>query len=274
MYYWDKVEEALKYIEKKTSVRPEAAVILGSGLGRAAESIEEPEIIPYEEIPYWPRSTAPGHAGRLVLGRLGGKTVAAMQGRVHYYEGYNMQEVTFPMRVLACLGVRALVATNASGGVNTDFRPGTIVAITDHINFMGVNPLAGVNNDKWGVRFPDMTEAYDKKFIETLERAAREENIELKKGVYIAFSGPSFETPAEVRMARIMGADMVGMSTVPEVLVANHMGVRVLGISCAANYAAGITQEKLTHTEVLEVMERCGGGLSRLVERFLAEAEL
>ena len=255
MYYWDKVEEALKYIEKKTSVRPEAAVILGSGLGRAAESIEEPEIIPYEDIPYWPRSTAPGHAGRLVLGRLGGKTVAAMQGRVHYYEGYNMQEVTFPMRVLACLGVRALVATNASGGVNTDFRPGTIAAITDHINFMGVNPL-------------------DKKFIETLERAAREENIELKKGVYIAFSGPSFETPAEVRMARIMGADMVGMSTVPEVLVANHMGVRVLGISCAANYAAGITQEKLTHTEVLEVMERSGGGLSRLVERFLAEAEL
>ena len=148
MYYWDKVEEALKYIEKKTSVRPEAAVILGSGLGRAAESIEEPEIIPYEDIPYWPRSTAPGHAGRLVLGRLGGKTVAAMQGRVHYYEGYNMQEVTFPMRVLACLGVRALVATNASGGVNTDFRPGTIAAITDHINFMGVNPLAGVNNDK------------------------------------------------------------------------------------------------------------------------------
>ena len=256
MYYWDKVEEALKYIEKKTSVRPEAAVILGSGLGRAAESIEEPEIIPYEDIPYWPRSTAPGHAGRLVLGRLGSKTVAAMQGRVHYYEGYNMQEVTFPMRVLACLGVRALVATNASGGVNTDFRPGTIAAITDHINFMGVNPLAGVNNDKWGVRFPDMTEAYDKKFIETLERAAREENIELKKGVYIAFSGPSFE------------------STVPEVLVANHMGVRVLGISCAANYAAGITQEKLTHTEVLEVMERSGGGLSRLVERFLAEAEL
>ena len=186
MYYWDKVEEALKYIEKKTSVRPEAAVILGSGLGRAAESIEEPEIIPYEDIPYWPRSTAPGHAGRLVLGRLGGKRVAAMQGRVHYYEGYNMQEVTFPMRVLACLGVKALVATNASGGVNLDFRPGTIAAITDHINFMGINPLAGVNNDKWGVRFPDMTEAYDKKFIETLERAAREENIELKKGVYIA----------------------------------------------------------------------------------------
>ncbi len=274
MYYWDKVEEALKYIEKKTSVRPQAAVILGSGLGRAAKSIEAAEIIPYDEIPYWPRPTAPGHAGRLVLGRLGGKAVAAMQGRVHYYEGYNMQEVTFPMRVLASLGVRALVATNASGGVNLDFRPGTIAAITDHINFMGVNPLAGVNHDEWGVRFPDMTEAYDKKFIETLENAAREENIELKKGVYIAFSGPSFETPAEVRMARLMGADMVGMSTVPEVLTANHMGVRVLGISCAANYAAGITSEKLTQEDVLSVMENSGEALSRLIERFLSEAEI
>ncbi len=274
MYYWDKVEEALKYIEKKTTVRPDAVVILGSGLGRAADSIEDPQVIPYDEIPYWPRSTAPGHAGRLVLGRLGGKAVAAMQGRVHYYEGYNMQEVTFPTRVLACLGVKALVATNASGGVNLGFSPGTIAAITDHINFMGVNPLAGVNNDKWGERFPDMTEAYDKKFIEALECAAREEKIELKKGVYMAFSGPSFETPAEVRMARVMGADMVGMSTVPEVLVANHMGVRVLGISCAANRAAGISPEKLTHKDVLEVMEKCGNDLSRLVERFLSEAEL
>ncbi|OUO91896.1 purine-nucleoside phosphorylase [Cloacibacillus sp. An23] len=274
MYYWDKVNEALKFIEKKSSVRPEAAVILGSGLGSIAERVDEAEVIPYGEIPYWPHSTAPGHAGRLVLGRLGGKRVAVMQGRVHYYEGYNMQEVTFPTRVLGCLGVRALVATNASGGINADFTPGTIAAIEDHINFMGVNPLAGVNNDEWGVRFPDMSEAYDKKFISVLERAASEENITLKKGVYIAFSGPSFETPAEVRMARILGADMVGMSTVPEVLTANHMGIRVLGISCAANYAAGITSDKLTQEDVLDIMVKCSGGVARLVERFLSEAEL
>ena len=274
MYYWDKVEEAQKFIEKRSAFSPEAAVILGSGLGEVAERVEEAEAIPYEEIPYWPRSTAPGHAGRLVIGRLAGRHVAVMQGRVHYYEGYTMQEVIFPTRVLASLGIKALVATNASGGVNMDFRPGTIAAIADHINLMGVNPLAGVNNDKWGARFPDMTEAYDKKFIKTLEAVAREEKIELKKGVYAAFSGPSFETPAEVRMARILGADMVGMSTVPEVLTANHMGVRVLGISCAANYAAGITQEKLTHEDVLSVMEKCGGDVSRLVMRFLSEAEL
>lgn len=274
MYYWDKVEEALKYVKKKSSVRPEAAVILGSGLGGLSRAIEAADVIPYTEIPYWPRSTAPGHAGRLVLGLIEGRPVAAMQGRVHYYEGYDMQEITFPVRVLASLGIKALVVTNASGSVNKDFLPGTIAAITDHINFMGANPLSGVNNEQWGPRFPDMSEAYDKKFIETLERAARSEKTEIKKGVYMAFSGPSFETPAEVRMARLLGADMVGMSTVPEVLTANHMGVRVLGISCAANYASGITKEKLTHDDVLAVMEKCGGGISRLIKRFLAEAEI
>lgn len=272
MYYWDKVEEAQKFIEKRSAIRPEVAVILGSGLGEVANCVKEAEIIPYEEIPYWPRSTAPGHAGRLVLGRLGGRQVAVMQGRVHYYEGYTMQEVIFPTRVLASLGVKALVATNASGGVNMDFRPGTIAAITDHINLMGVNPLAGVNNDKWGARFPDMSEPYDREFIRDLERAARVEKLDLKQGVYMAMSGPSFETPAEVRMARMLGADMVGMSTVPEVLAANHMGVRVAGISCAANYAAGITPEKLTHEDVLSVMEKCGASISRLVMRFIAEA--
>lgn len=274
MYYWDKVEEALKYVKKKSSVRPEAAVILGSGLGGLSRAIEAADVIPYTEIPYWPRSTAPGHAGRLVLGLIEGRPVAAMQGRVHYYEGYDMQEITFPVRVLASLGIKALVVTNASGSVNKDFLPGTIAAITDHINFMGANPLSGVNNEQWGPRFPDMSEAYDKKFIETLERAARSEKTEIKKGVYMAFSGPSFETPAEVRMARLLGADMVGMSTVPEVLTANHMGVRVLGISCAANYASGITKEKLTHDDVLTVMEKCGGGISRLIKRFLAEVEI
>ncbi len=274
MYYWDKVDEALKYIEKKTRIRPEAGIILGSGLGNAVKLVEEAETISYCDIPYWPHSTAPGHAGRLVLGFIGSKAVAVMQGRVHYYEGYNMQEVTFPTRVLGCLGIKALVATNASGGINAGFAPGTIAAMEDHIKIMGANPLVGVNNDDWGARFPDMSEAYDKKFTEILERAAREEKIELKKGVYIAFSGPSFETPAEVRMARLLGADMVGMSTVPEVLAANHMGIRVLGISCAANYAAGIARGKLTHEDVLAIMAKCSGAVSRLIERFLAEAEL
>ncbi len=274
MYHWDKVDEALRYIEKRTSLRPQAAIVLGSGLGRVAEQLERPEIIPYEEIPYWPRSTAPGHEGKLLLGYLRGVPVAVMQGRVHYYEGYTMAEVTFPVRVLGQLGVKALVATNASGAVNTDIAPGSIVAIEDHINFMGTNPLIGVNNDNWGTRFPDMTEAYDKEFLRVLERAAAKEGLALRRGVYIAFSGPSFETPAEVRMARALGADIVGMSTVPEVIAANHMGIRVLGLSCAANYGAGITAEKLTHQEVLETMSQAGESVARLIEAFIGEVGL
>lgn len=274
MYHWDKVEEALRYIGKRGCASPEIAVILGSGLGRVADVLERPEIIPYEEIPYWPRSTAPGHEGKLILGSMGGKRVAVMQGRVHYYEGYTMAEVTFPIRVLGSLGIKALVATNASGAVNPDIRPGSVAAIVDHINFMGTNPLIGVNNDKWGERFPDMSAAYDGEFIRTAEKAAAAEGLELKKGVYMAFSGPSFETPAEIRMARAMGADLVGMSTVPEVTAANHMGIRVLGLSCASNYAAGITSEKLTHREVLEVMSRCGESVAALIERFIDEVSL
>lgn len=274
MYHWDKVDEALRYIEKRTSLRPQAAIVLGSGLGRVAEQLERPEIIPYEEIPYWPRSTAPGHEGKLLLGYLRGVPVAVMQGRVHYYEGYTMAEVTFPVRVLGQLGVKALVATNASGAVNTDIAPGSIIAIEDHINFMGTNPLIGVNNDNWGTRFPDMTEAYDKEFLRVLERAAAKEGLALRRGVYIAFSGPSFETPAEVRMARALGADIVGMSTVPEVIAANHMGIRVLGLSCAANYGAGITADKLTHQEVLETMSQAGESVARLIEAFIGEVGL
>lgn len=274
MYHWDKVDEALRYIERRSAIRPQAAIVLGSGLGRIAEQLERPEIIPYEEIPYWPRSTAPGHEGKLLLGYLRGTPVAAMQGRVHYYEGYTMAEVTFPVRVLGQLGIKALVVTNASGAVNTDIAPGSIVAIEDHINYMGTNPLIGVNNDDWGTRFPDMTEAYDKEFLRILEHAAAKEGIALRRGVYIAFSGPSFETPAEIRMARTFGADIVGMSTVPEVIAANHMGIRVLGISCAANYAAGITSEKLTHQEVLETMSKAGESVARLIEAFIEEVRL
>lgn len=274
MYHWDKVDEAVKYLEKRMTVRPRAALVLGSGLGSVAEHVEGAQAIPYEEIPNWPRSTAPGHAGRLVVGTLHGTPVAVMQGRVHFYEGYSMAEVTFPARVLALLGAKMLVVTNASGSINKDILPGSIVAIEDHLNLMGTNPLIGTNNDDWGPRFPDMTEAYDRQLLAVLERAAAREGIALKRGIYAAFSGPSFETPAEVRMAQKLGADIVGMSTVPEVIIANHMGVRVVGISCAANYGAGMSPTKLSHREVLEATAKCGESLARLVEAFLAEAHL
>lgn len=270
----EKVDEALKFITKKSKLRPDTAVILGSGLGKLADAMEDAEVIPYADIPFWPHSTAPGHAGMLLLGRCGGHSVAMMQGRVHYYEGYSMEEVTFPVRVLGTLGVKTLVATNASGGINRDMPAGSIMAITDHINYMGMNPLIGANNDEWGPRFPDMTHAYDPGLLSLLERAAAEENIKLCHGVYIAFSGPSYETPAEIRMARAMGADAVGMSTVPEVTVANHMGMKVCGVSGISNYAAGITGEKLTGEEVLTAMAKISNCLCRLLERFIKEASI
>lgn len=270
----EKVELAKEYIKTKIEAVPDIAVVLGSGLGSLADEVESQVIIPYTDIPYWPRSTVTGHAGRLVIGKLHGTPVIMMQGRVHYYEGYSMTEVTFPTRVLAVLGIKAIVLTNASGGVNTDIKPGTIVAIQDHINYMGINPLIGENNPDWGVHFPDMTMAYDRDFIKLTCDIAEREGILLRKGVYIAFSGPSFETPAEIRMARILGADVVGMSTVPEVIAANHMGVRVCGISCVANYGAGITDNKLTHQEVMDAMNAASGSLCKLVSKFIKEVKL
>lgn len=270
----EKVAEARKYIEERVSVKPDIAMILGSGLGNLAEEVTDSVIIPYSNIPYWPRSTAPGHAGRLIIGRYKGHSVAVMQGRVHYYEGYTMQEVTFPTRVLGELGVRLLIVTNASGAVNTEIKPGSLVAIEDHINYMGINPLIGENNDDWGVRFPDMTHAYDVEMTEALKKVAKSSSIDLRSGVYIAFSGPSFETPAEIRMARTVGADIVGMSTVPEVITANHMGIKVCGISCAANYAAGITNNKLTHTEVLETMNAAADTMQKLISLFIRDIKL
>ena len=271
----DKVSEACEYIKSRITREPAVALVLGSGLGSLADKLTAPEIIPYSDIPYWPRTTAIGHAGRLVAGRFDNSNtdVVIMQGRVHYYEGYTMSEVTFPTRVLAQLGVRSILFTNASGAVNPDIATGTIVAIEDHINYMGTNPLIGINNDEWGPRFPDMTRAYDKKYISLLEKIAADNNITLKKGVYIAFSGPSFETPSEVRMAGMLGADIVGMSTVPEVIVANHMGLRVCGLSCAANLAAGLTDNILTQEEVLDTMSRTVEKLSALIEEFVREMD-
>ena len=271
MLYSEKLTEAVKSLSEKISAIPDVAIVLGSGLGSIADSVGSPKVVRYEEIPFWPRSTAPGHAGKLVFGELEGTKVVLMQGRVHYYEGYTMEEVVFPVRVLGLLGVKTLVVTNASGGINESIPAGGIVAIEDHINFMGTNPLIGENDDKSGPRFPDMTEAFDREYIGRLEKAAKKENIDLYRGIYIAFSGPSFETPAEIRMAKTMGADLVGMSTVPEVIAANHMGIRVCGISCVANAAAGISKNKLTHQEVLDTMKGSSESLCRLIFAFLRE---
>ncbi|MDR0764510.1 MAG: purine-nucleoside phosphorylase [Synergistaceae bacterium] len=264
-----KVTEALTFVTERIASRPRVGIVLGSGLGCIADAVENPVAIPYGDIPHWPRTTAQGHAGRLVLGELEGVKVVVMQGRVHHYEGYSASEVTFPIRVLGELGISTLFATNASGGVNLGYRPGDLVAVYDHINFMGINPLAGRNNEKWGPRFPDMSYAYDHEYLEMLESAAAEEKIPLRRGVYIAFSGPSFETPAEIRMARVMGADIVGMSTIPEVITANHMNVRAAAVSCVANFAAGVKPEKLRHQEVLDSMARAARSMERLLRGFL-----
>lgn len=274
MHYKEKVDEALLYIDKKIKIKPEFAIILGSGLGRLADSVKNAVIIPYSDIPYWPRSTAPGHAGKLVIGYLEGRPVAIMQGRVHYYEGYTMEEISYPIRVLGKLGIKALIATNASGGIKADILPGTIVGISDHINFMGDNPLIGENDDEIGTRFPDMSQTYDREFLNVLQKSAEKEGIVFEKGVYIGFSGPSFETPAEIVMSRILGADIVGMSTVPEVITANHMGIRVCGISCVANYAAGMSDNKLTHHEVLQTMNKSSDSICRLICTFLKDIVL
>jgi len=261
MTYKEKVYSAVEFLRTKISEVPEVAIVLGSGLGSFADEIQEAVDIPYEDIPFWPRSTVPGHAGRLVIGHVGNNYVIALNGRVHYYEGYSMDEVTFPVRVCGLLGVKALVLTNASGGINYGLKPGDLVLIYDHINFMGVNPLRSEDRDFFEPRFPDMTFVYDSKLMDLCEHIAQENGIILKRGLYIAFSGPSFETPAEIRMSRLLGADVVGMSTVPEAIVARQMGMRVCAISCVANYAAGMEGKVLTHEEVLEEMGRASGKL-------------
>jgi len=267
----EKTTEAIAAIKRRATLMPRVGLILGSGLGDVAHAIENSVAIPYQEIPYWPRTTAIGHAGRLIVGTFEGVPIAVMQGRVHYYEGYTMDEVVFPIRILGELGVESLIITNASGGVNLAYHPGDLVAVDDHINYMGTNPLIGANNGEWGPRFPDMTYAYDREYLDMLAKVAEEEKITLRRGVYIAFTGPSYETPAEIRMSRAMGADVVGMSTVPEVIAANHMGIRVAAVSCVANYAAGVKDQRLHHQEVLDGMAKASGALTRLVSAFLRE---
>ena len=247
-----KVHAAADYILERIDKRPAIGLILGSGLGDLADSLENKVVLPYEEIPFFPRSGVAGHAGALVIGEICGKTVVVMQGRVHYYEGHEQQLITMPVRVKKLLGVERLVLTNAAGGVNLNYAPGDLMLISDHINFSGSNPLIGDNLDEFGPRFPDASDVYTSRLRKALLPEAEQAGIALKQGVYMMFSGPSFETPAEIRMARVLGADAVGMSTVPEALVAAHCGMEVIGVSCISNMAAGILPQKLSHQEVMD----------------------
>jgi purine-nucleoside phosphorylase len=266
-------KKAVEYIEDRLSIKPSIGLILGSGLGEMADRIEEKTIIDYSEIPGFPVSTVKGHAGRLVAGRLMGKELVAMQGRFHFYEGYSMEEVTFPVRVMRLLGVDSLIVTNAAGGVNREFTPGDLMVITDHINLLGTNPLRGRNVDLMGPRFPDMSKAYDRELVGIALRCAKKRNVEIRTGVYCAMPGPSYETPAEIRMVKIVGGDAVGMSTVPEVIVANHCGMRVLGISCITNMAAGILDRPLRHEEVMEVGEKARDKFVTLLKEIIKEMD-
>ena len=265
----EQLTETAAFIKSKGVGEVEFGLILGSGLGELGDEVSNPIVIPYEEIPHFPVSTVVGHAGQLVYGDLAGKKVLAMQGRFHYYEGNSMQAVTFPVRVMKALGAHSLVVTNAAGGLNTSFQPGNLMLITDQINFTGTNPLIGENDDELGPRFPDMSAPYDREYGQAARRVADKLKITLQQGVYMGFTGPTYETPAEIRMARMMGADAVGMSTVPEVIVARHMSMRVLGITCVTNLAAGM-QANLNHAEVVETTERVKADFKTLIKDTLA----
>ncbi len=274
MTYYDRVVEAAALLKSKLGfLEPRIGIVLGSGLGAVADAVAGPVIVPYREIPHFPQSTVEGHSGRIVAGTLGGAPVFVMQGRVHFYEGYSPREVTFPMRVLGALGVRAVVLTNAAGGIAPQYHPGQLVVVADHINMMGWNPLTGRNEARFafrpgaGLRFFDMTEAYSKALRAAAKEAALEEGFTVEEGVYLATPGPSFETPAEVRAFRALGATLVGMSTVPETIVARHMGIEVLGISCVTNLAAGLSATKLSHEEVNETGRQVEGRLAALLKR-------
>jgi purine-nucleoside phosphorylase len=264
-------QSAAKFLLSQTPLRPRIGLVLGSGLGAFADELADAIRIPYTNIPFFPRSTAVGHAGQMVIGTADGIPVAAMQGRVHLYEGYSPREVAFPMRVLDQMDVHAVVLTNAAGGINLEYKQGALVVITDHINLQGHNPLVGPNDDRFGPRFPDMTQAYWKPYREIALQGAAKLGKTLYQGVYAALLGPNYETPAEIRYLRTIGADLVGMSTVPEVIVARHMGVKVLAISCVTNMAAGILDQTINHEEVLETGERVKGDFVALLRAVLPE---
>lgn len=266
-------ETAAHFILSKTSLRPKIALVLGSGLGAFADDLTDAVRIPYADIPSFPRSTAVGHAGQLVVGKSAGVVVAAMQGRSHLYEGYSAREIAFPMRAFGRMGVKAAILTNAAGGINLKYGQGALVALRDHINLQGHNPLAGPNDDRFGPRFPDMSEAYSKMYREMAIDEAKKLNLTLYDGVYIALLGPSYETPSEIRYLRTIGADLVGMSTVAEVITARHMGIKVLAISCVTNMAAGILDQPINHDEVLETGRRVQKEFEALLRAVLPKIE-
>jgi purine-nucleoside phosphorylase len=269
MDYYDAVQRAAAWLREHGIGTPDLAIVLGSGLGDFAAGLIEPWSVPYADIPGWPASAVVGHAGRLIVGGCAGRRVAALSGRAHYYEGHDLRTVTFATRVVGALGIRTLFLTNAAGGINLDLTAGTLMLITDHINLMGTNPLIGPNEDRFGARFPDMTEVYSKRLRALADRAAVEAGLRLPHGVYAAVHGPSYETPAEIRYLRAIGADAVGMSTVPEAIVARHMGIEVLGLSCITNAAAGVLPAPLDHGEVMAVAARVRGEFSMLLEEII-----
>ena len=266
-------ETAAQSVLQRTGLRPRIGLVLGSGLGGFADSLGEPARIPFAEIPAFPRSTAIGHAGQMVIGKAGAVPVAVMQGRVHLYEGYAPQQVAFPMRVFGRMGIRAVILTNAAGGINVNYQQGALVLIRDHINLQGTNPLAGPNDDRFGVRFPDMTHAYSKDYRAMAQEEAGKLGMRLHEGVYAALLGPSYETPAEINYLRIIGADLVGMSTAFEVIAARNMGIKVLAISCVTNMAAGILDQPLSHQEVMETGERVRSSFEALLRAVLPRVE-
>ncbi|HTG71453.1 MAG TPA: purine-nucleoside phosphorylase [Candidatus Udaeobacter sp.] len=264
------IKEAAKFIETQTEQRPEIGLIMGSGLGVLGDYLEDAVTIHYQDIPHFPISTVEGHAGELLIGTLSGKTVLLMRGRFHMYEGYGPELTAFPVRVMKALGVKTLLVTNAAGGINTDYESGNLMLISDHINLTGKNPLIGPNDDELGVRFPDMSQAYSKRLRSIAREIAEAQGIPLREGVYAGLLGPTYETPAEIRMLRVLGADAVGMSTVAEVIAARHSGIEVVGISCISNMAAGILDQPLSHAEVMETTERVKSQFLGLVKALIA----
>lgn len=264
-----RADSAAQFLLSQTKVRPKIGLVLGSGLGAFADQMSDAARIPYLQIPGFPRSTAIGHAGQMVIGNAGGVPVAVMQGRVHLYEGYSAEEVAFPMRVFGRMGIRAAIITNAAGGINLKYQQGALVVISDHINMQGCSPLVGANDDRFGVRFPDMTRAYSKQYAAIAREEAGKLGIKLEDGIYAALLGPSYETPAEIRYLRVIGADLVGMSTAAEVIAARHMGIEVLAISCVTNMAAGILDQILTHQEVMDTGEKVRGQFEALLHAVL-----
>lgn len=263
-----RIQEGAEYISARLP-KADTAIVLGSGAGALVRMIQEPQILDYQDIPHFPATTVPGHSGQLIWGKVQGRAIYALSGRFHYYEGHDPETVILPTRIMGKLGVKSLILTNASGGINTSFQAGDLMIINDHINLAGYNPLRGLHCPEWGQRFPDMCYAYDREYAELLREISREQGLTLQEGVYCGLSGPNFETPAEIRMLRILGADAVGMSTVPETLAAHQMGIRILAISCITNMAAGVLHQPLSHEEVNETSRRVEKKFSALLEEFI-----